>query len=57
MVKRLKNIGAKVIMEIPTYPYDQEYVSRSMKFYLMIDRCFRRLLARIGPVIISQTAH
>ena len=38
MVKRLKNIGAKVIMEIPTYPYDQEYVSRSMKFYLMIDR-------------------
>ena len=46
MVKRLKNIGAKVIMEIPTYPYDQEYVSRSMKFYLMIDRCFRRLLAK-----------
>lgn len=32
--KRLKRTGAKVVMEIPTYPYDQEYVTRSMKLGL-----------------------
>lgn len=31
LVKHLKSIGAKVVMEIPTYPYDQEYITRSMK--------------------------
>lgn len=46
LVKRLKDTGAKVIMEIPTYPYDQEYTSPSMKFNLNIDRCFRHRMAR-----------
>lgn len=46
LVKGLKRTGAKVVMEIPTYPYDQEYVSLSMKFHLLIDRCFRSQLAR-----------
>ena len=46
LVKLLKQTGAKVVMEIPTYPYDQEYTSRSMKFYLLIDRCFRHQLAK-----------
>lgn len=45
LVKGLKRTGAKVVMEIPTYPYDQEYITRSMKFSLFIDRCFRRSLA------------
>lgn len=46
LVKQLKQTGAKVVMEIPTYPYDQEYVTRSMKFHLAIDRCFRHQVAR-----------
>ena len=46
LVKHLKRTGAKVVMEIPTYPYDQEYSSLSMKFHLAIDRCFRRQLSR-----------
>lgn len=46
LVNRLKNTGAKVVMEIPTYPYDQEYVTRSMRFHLAIDRCFRHQLAK-----------
>lgn len=46
LVKGLKRTGAKVVMEIPTYPYDQEYASLSMKFYLLIDCCFRHQLAR-----------
>lgn len=46
LVKRLKRTGARVVMEIPTYPYDQEYVSSSMKLYLIIDQCFRRQLSK-----------
>lgn len=46
LVKHLKRTGAKVVMEIPTYPYDQEYSSLSMKFHLAIDRCFRRQLSK-----------
>ena len=46
LVRKLKQAGAKVVMEIPTYPYDQEYVAWSMKFTLAIDRCFRHRLAK-----------
>lgn len=45
LVKRLKALGIKVVMEIPTYPYDQEYVTRSMQLDLLVDRSFRRQLA------------
>ncbi len=45
MVKQLKRQGVKVVMEIPTYPYDQEYITRRMKLDLLVDRCFRRKLA------------
>lgn len=41
------------MMEIPTYPYDQEYVTRSMKFFLAIDRCFRHQLAKALDGIIT----
>ena len=53
LVKSLKRIGAKVVMEIPTYPYDQEYVTRSMKFHLAIDRCFRHKLAKALDGIVT----
>lgn len=53
LVKHLKKTGAKVVMEIPTYPYDQEYVSLSMKLYLAIDRCFRHQLARHLDAIVT----
>lgn len=46
LVKRLKRTGAKVVMEIPTYPYDQEYASPAMKLNLFIDQCFRRQLSK-----------
>lgn len=46
LVKKLQQQGAKVVMEIPTYPYDQEYITRRMKLDLFIDRCFRKRLAK-----------
>ena len=30
MVKQMKRYGMKVVMEIPTYPYDHEYINHSM---------------------------
>ena len=39
-------------MEIPTYPYDQEYIGFSRKATLLIDKCFRHTLAkRLSGVI------
>lgn len=53
LIKQLKTMGARVIMEIPTYPYDQEYVTPGMKVYLTIDRHFRHKLARELDAIIT----
>lgn len=53
LIKQLKTTGARVIMEIPTYPYDQEYVTPGMKVYLTIDRHFRHKLARELDAIIT----
>lgn len=53
MVKQLKRAGIKVVMEIPTYPYDQEYITPMMKVQLFTDRCFRKQLARQLDKIIT----
>lgn len=45
MVRAIKKAGAKIVMEIPTYPYDQEYVTRRMKMELAVDRLFRHRMA------------
>ncbi|WP_071146344.1 glycosyltransferase family protein [Bacteroides ihuae] len=53
LVKQLKKHGAKVVMEIPTYPYDQEYITLGAKWDLLIDRCFRKSLAKQLDAIIT----
>lgn len=53
MVNRMRSHGAKVVMEIPTYPYDQEYTTRSMKLELFVDRSFRHRLATALDGIIT----
>lgn len=53
MIRKMKKAGTRVVMEIPTYPYDQEYVSLKMKFQLMIDKCFRKKMARQIDKIIT----
>ena len=53
LVKRLKRQGVKVVMEIPTFPYDQEYVTPRMKMDLLIDKIWRRKLARQLEAIIT----
>lgn len=46
MVKRMKKAGMKVVMEIPTYPYDQEYFNKSMRRQLIQDKLFRNQFAK-----------
>lgn len=46
MVHQMRKAGIKVVMEIPTYPYDQEYAGFSRRKLLFIDQCFRRVLAK-----------
>lgn len=53
MVSKLKKAGIRVVMEIPTYPYDQEYATLRMKSELFIDKCFRHRLARHLDSIVT----
>lgn len=53
LVKRLKRHGIKTVMEIPTYPYDQEYITRRMKLDLLVDKCFRWQLSGLLDGIVT----
>lgn len=53
LVNQLRKRGAKVVMEIPTYPYDQEYNTRRMKLDLAIDKCFRHRLCKAVDRIVT----
>lgn len=52
-VRRLRNKGIKVVMEIPTFPYDQEYITFESKCSLFIDKLFRKSLAKQLNAIIT----
>lgn len=43
-VKDLKKLGVKILVEIPTYPYDGEFKGQglAMNLQLLVDKCFRR---------------
>ena len=54
---KLKKAGIKAVMEIPTYPYDQEFegFSRTERLQLRIDQMFRKGLARQLEAIVTFT--
>ena len=53
MVRRMKKAGMKVVMEIPTYPYDQEYFNKAMRRQLIQDQLFRNLFAKQLDAIVT----
>ncbi len=55
MVKQLKKAGMRVVMEIPTYPYDQEYFNKSTNRQLIQDKLFRNKLAKQLDAIVTFT--
>ncbi len=52
---RLRRAGIKSVMEIPTYPYDQEFhgFPLSQRLRLFVDRLFRHSLARQMEGIVT----
>lgn len=52
-VKQLRKMNIQVVMEIPTFPYDQEYITLESKCYLFIDKLFRRSLAKQLNAVIT----
>ena len=53
MVKQMKQAGMKVVMEIPTYPYDSEYKAQGISRQIFQDRIFRNQLAKHLDAIIT----
>lgn len=53
MVKRMKAYGAKVVMEIPTYPYDNEYKAQGISRQIFQDKIFRNQLAKHLDAIVT----
>ena len=58
MLKRFNKYGFKSVIEIPTYPYDQEYsgtVSLENRIKLMLDKLYRKNLASQTNAIVTFT--
>lgn len=57
MFKAFREAGIKSVIEIPTYPYDQEYsgFSRQKRLALTIDKIFRHRLAQQTDAIVTFT--
>lgn len=52
-VKALKKQGVKLLLEIPTYPYDQEYSSGKEKVQLYTDKLFRHAFCKYVDFIVT----
>lgn len=54
-VKTLKKNGIKILIEIPTFPYDKEFQNTYWKWQvnLFIDKCFRHRLAKYATKIVT----
>ena len=54
-LRRIRRLGVRIALEIPTYPYDAEFreTGRKEKLQLQIDRLFRRGLARQVDRIVT----
>ena len=58
-LRKVKRLGVKIVMEIPTYPYDQEYKDLGVMFKanLAIDKCFRKTLMQSVDKIATFSNH
>lgn len=59
LFKKFKENGIKSVMEIPTYPYDNEYIGFpfTARLGVCIDRIFRKTLAKQLNAIITFSGH
>lgn len=55
LIRELKKTGARIVMEIPTYPYDQEYKGLPAVYQriLFVDKRFRKMFAKYVDRIVT----
>ena len=53
LVRKIHQLGVKIIFEIPTYPYDQEYATLKEKFQIAADRLFRKQFCKYVDRIVT----
>lgn len=55
LLRRIRKNGAKIALEIPTYPYDHEYdgLPLSYQWVHFLDKCFRKKLVKHVDKIIT----
>lgn len=53
LVKKIHKLGVKIIFEIPTYPYDQEYATLKEKFQIITDKLFRKQFCKYVDRIVT----
>lgn len=58
-IKKIKNLNIKIVMEIPTYPYDHEYKNIGWKHHpsLWVDKLFRKQMVKNIDRIITFSDH
>ncbi|MBP1615499.1 MAG: hypothetical protein H6Q13_2947 [Bacteroidetes bacterium] len=59
LMKRLHACETKIVIEIPTYPYDLEYKNLPLPYQriLLIDKCFREKFANYAHRIVTFSNH
>lgn len=59
LLQRLHRAGSKVVMEIPTYPYDQEYKGLPWGYQrvILMDKLLRGFMARYIDKIVTFSNH
>lgn len=55
LFKRINTLGIKSVMEIPTYPYDSEYLGANwrVRLNLIVDKAYRKALAKQMNAIVT----
>lgn len=54
---QVRRLGVRIALEIPTYPYDQEFTSGKGRLKLAVDRLFRRRLMHYVDRIVTFSDH
>lgn len=57
LAQGLKRLNIRLLLEIPTYPYDGEYHTAKEKIQLLTDRLFRHAFCRYMDVVITYSDH
>ena len=56
-LSEVRRLGVRIALEIPTFPYDQEFTSKKGRLKLTVDRLFRRRLMRCVDRVVTFSYH